>query len=40
MVTDLGDHDVDDGHILTMVTGALEVHNTWPMTTVIGFEIC
>ena len=38
MVTDLGDHDVDDDHILTMVTGALDVPKKWPMTTVIGFE--
>ena len=41
MVPDLGDHDVDDDHILTLVTGrALGVHNTGPMTMVIGFESC
>ena len=40
MVTDLGDHDVDDDHILTMVTGALDVPKKWPMTAVIGFESC
>ena len=40
MVTDLGDHDVDDDHILTIVTGALDVPKKWPMTTVIGFESC
>ena len=39
-VHDLGDYDVDDDHILTMATGALGVHNTWPMTTVIGFKSC
>ena len=40
MVTDLGDQDFDDDHILTMVTGALDVPKKWPMTTVIGFESC